>query len=185
MGWLRLVGSLKLQVSFAEYCLFYRALLQKRPIILRSLLIVATPYLNDVSCLFCCLKLPHVWMSHVPNMNESCPTWKRHLNDVSCRSCSLNISTEASVSTSIANKLPLEPSTSNGCPANVTHESCHLEMSHVNRMSLFIRFHRKRIAVRALYFQRLPCERHTCETCHIGLSHVTCMSHVTHMSHVT
>jgi len=129
--------------------------------------------------------MSRAWMSHVPNMNESCPTWKRHLNDVSCRSCSLNISTEASVSTSIANKLPLEPSTSNGCPANVTHESCHLEMSHVNRMSLFIRFHRKRIAVRALYFQRLPCERHTCETCHIGLSHVTCMSHVTHMSHVT
>ena len=26
MGWLRLVGSLKLQVSFAEYLLFYRAL---------------------------------------------------------------------------------------------------------------------------------------------------------------
>ena len=43
MGWLRLVGSLKLQVSFAEYRLFYRALLQKRPAILRSLLIVATP----------------------------------------------------------------------------------------------------------------------------------------------
>jgi len=43
MGWLRLVGSLKLQVSFAENRLFYRALLQKRPIILRSLLIVATP----------------------------------------------------------------------------------------------------------------------------------------------
>jgi len=42
-GWLRLVGSLKLQVSFAEYPLFYRALLQKRPIISRSLLIVATP----------------------------------------------------------------------------------------------------------------------------------------------
>jgi len=33
MGWLRLVGSLKLYVSFAEYGLFYRALLQKRPII--------------------------------------------------------------------------------------------------------------------------------------------------------
>jgi len=80
-GWLRLVSSLKLQVSFAEYHLFYRALfakktydfkeptshshpivgslkvkvsnakepykrddiLQKRPMILRSLLIVATP----------------------------------------------------------------------------------------------------------------------------------------------
>ena len=43
MGWLRLVGSLKLYVSFAEYRLFYRAPLQKRPIILRSLLIEATP----------------------------------------------------------------------------------------------------------------------------------------------
>jgi len=43
MGWLRLVGSLKLQVSFAEYSLFYRALLQQRPIIWRGLLIVATP----------------------------------------------------------------------------------------------------------------------------------------------
>ena len=30
MGWLRLVGSLKSQVSFAEYSLFYRAILQKR-----------------------------------------------------------------------------------------------------------------------------------------------------------
>jgi len=44
IGWLRLVGSLKLQVSFAEYRLFYRALLQKRPMFLRSPLIVATPY---------------------------------------------------------------------------------------------------------------------------------------------
>jgi len=43
MGWLRLVGSLKLYVSIAEYSLFYRALLQKRLIILRSLLIVASP----------------------------------------------------------------------------------------------------------------------------------------------
>jgi len=34
MGCLRLVGSLKLQVSFAEYRLFLRALLQKRPVIL-------------------------------------------------------------------------------------------------------------------------------------------------------
>jgi len=43
MGWLRLAGSLKDQVSFAEYSLFYKALLQKRPIILKSILIVATP----------------------------------------------------------------------------------------------------------------------------------------------
>ena len=38
MRWLRLVGSLKLYVSFAEYHLFYRTLLQrtllqKRPVI--------------------------------------------------------------------------------------------------------------------------------------------------------
>ena len=50
MGWLRLVGSLKLYVSFAGYSLFYRALLQKRPIILRSLLIVATPYAGIKTC---------------------------------------------------------------------------------------------------------------------------------------
>jgi len=51
MGWLRLVGSLKLQVSFAEYRLLYRALLQKRPVILWSLLIVATPYRATMSML--------------------------------------------------------------------------------------------------------------------------------------
>jgi len=44
MGWLRSVGSFKLYVSFAEYRLFYRALLQTRLMILRSLLIEATPY---------------------------------------------------------------------------------------------------------------------------------------------
>ena len=43
MEWLPLVGSVKLQVSFAEYSTFYMAVLQKRPIVLNSLLIVATP----------------------------------------------------------------------------------------------------------------------------------------------
>ena len=47
MGWLWLVGSFKLHVSFAEYSLVYRARLQKRPVILRSLRIVATPYLSS------------------------------------------------------------------------------------------------------------------------------------------
>ena len=46
MGWLRSVGSIKCQVSFEEYRLFYRALLQKRPIILSILLTKATPYLS-------------------------------------------------------------------------------------------------------------------------------------------
>ena len=44
MGWLRLVSSLKLQVSFAKEPYKRDDILQKRPIILRSLLIVETPY---------------------------------------------------------------------------------------------------------------------------------------------
>jgi len=55
MGWLQCVGSLKLQVSFAEYILFYRALLQLRPLILRSNLIVATPYQIAVWCSGLCV----------------------------------------------------------------------------------------------------------------------------------
>ena len=43
LGRVRLVGSFKLKVSFAEYRVFYGALLQKRPMILRSLLVAATP----------------------------------------------------------------------------------------------------------------------------------------------
>ena len=43
-GWLRLVGSIKLQVSCTEYSLFYRALLQQRPLNLSILLTEATPY---------------------------------------------------------------------------------------------------------------------------------------------
>jgi len=46
MGCLRSVASMKLQVSFAKYSLFYRALLQKRPIILSILLTEATPYVT-------------------------------------------------------------------------------------------------------------------------------------------
>ena len=44
MGWLPLVGSLKLYVSFTKESYETGDILQKRPIILRSLLIVATPY---------------------------------------------------------------------------------------------------------------------------------------------
>jgi len=43
MGWLRLVGALKVQVSFAKEPYKRDDILQKRPIILRRLLIVATP----------------------------------------------------------------------------------------------------------------------------------------------
>jgi len=76
MGWLQLVGSFKLQVSLAEYSLFYRALLQKRPVILRSLLIVATPQpqhqpryrskaapvLVRVYCIWICVRVKEEWV---------------------------------------------------------------------------------------------------------------------------
>jgi len=43
MEWLGLIGSLKLYVSFAKEPYKRDDILEKRPIILRSLLIVATP----------------------------------------------------------------------------------------------------------------------------------------------
>ena len=46
MGWLRFVGSLKLWVSFAKEPYKRKDILQKKPVILRSLLIVATPYVK-------------------------------------------------------------------------------------------------------------------------------------------
>ena len=58
MGWLRLVGSIKLQVSFAEYHFFYRALLQKRPIMLSILLVAATP--------------PYTYFMHSPKLLLDC-----------------------------------------------------------------------------------------------------------------
>jgi len=57
MGWLRLVGSLKLCVSFAECRFFCRALLQKGPIILRRLLVEANPYLSRMCiCTQACVR---------------------------------------------------------------------------------------------------------------------------------
>ena len=44
MGWLRLVGSLKLYAFFAREPYKGTSILQKRPTMLRSLPIVATPY---------------------------------------------------------------------------------------------------------------------------------------------
>ena len=44
MGWLRLVGSLKIQVSFAKESYKRDCTLQKKPVILRSVLIVGTAY---------------------------------------------------------------------------------------------------------------------------------------------
>jgi len=86
MGLLRLVGFLKAYVSFAEYRLFYRALLQKRPIILRSLLIEVTPYdvLRSVTWLIerrdmtvweMCLYNAHCNTLCNAHCNTHCNTW--------------------------------------------------------------------------------------------------------------
>jgi len=48
MGWLRLLGSLKSQVSLAKEPFKRDYILQKRPMILRSLLTVATPQHQEV-----------------------------------------------------------------------------------------------------------------------------------------
>jgi len=66
IGCLQLGGSLRLQVSFAEYSLFFMARLQKRPMILRSLLIVATPYLMcDIDSLIRETRRIHMTCSYV------------------------------------------------------------------------------------------------------------------------
>ena len=54
MGWLPLVGSLKLYVSFAKETYTRDDILQKRPIILRSLLTAATPYCGCALAFYNC-----------------------------------------------------------------------------------------------------------------------------------
>jgi len=74
MGWLRLVGSLKLYVSFAKEPYTREYILQKRPRIWRRLLIVATPYAWPKSCVTCTnddAVMSYIWvMSHVTHMND-------------------------------------------------------------------------------------------------------------------
>jgi len=86
MGWLRLVGSWRLQVSFVEYRLFYRALLQKRPIILGNLLIESTPYVSvdlSVAVILACL-LAHTHTAHTH-------TWSKKTSREITHICILNM----------------------------------------------------------------------------------------------
>ena len=57
MGWLRLVGSLNSFVSFSEYSLFYRSLLQKRPM-LGSLLMYQ--WHVRIICIYICTYHIHI-----------------------------------------------------------------------------------------------------------------------------
>jgi len=84
MRWLRLVGSLKLYVSFAEHSLFYRALLQKRRILLRSLLIVATPYPDIMACLNepCVSKRARCLCKKAPHLCAWCMLMTHHITRI-------------------------------------------------------------------------------------------------------
>jgi len=100
MGWLWLVGSLTLLVSFAKVPYKRDDILQKRPIILRSLLILATPYeyrrrlfpQHTHDGPFVCLwHMCHIWMSHVTHMNESCHTYEWVMSHIEiCRPIHIN-----------------------------------------------------------------------------------------------
>jgi len=82
----------KLQVYFAEYRLFYRVLLQKRPVIMRCLLVVATPYrdggrygcrdnyLNDLLSDVAHIQVKESCHAHV---DKSRPTLELKMNHVS------------------------------------------------------------------------------------------------------
>ena len=92
MGWLRLVDSLKVQVSFAEHSLFHRAPLQKRPMILRSLLIVAphTQIIQNHNRLH-----SHVSVTDVAKHALGCPKdWNTNFEHVDFAQCCANQITE-------------------------------------------------------------------------------------------
>jgi len=159
MGWLRLVGSFKLQVSFAEYSLFCQALLQKRPVILRSLLIVAIPHVWVrytsvtwyvwerhilVTISYGVINLftyewvtSHIWMSHVTHVNNSCHAyiyvWERH---TSVTWYVWERHALVTISYGVIKAFTYERVTSHIWISHVTHmnESCHTHesfMSHV------------------------------------------------------
>ena len=89
-----IVGSLKIYVFFAESSLFYRALLQTRPIVLRSLLIVATKSCRNIhayavemktrsmSRIYSSVNMQVMYMPHETDslaVDESCRTSLRML----------------------------------------------------------------------------------------------------------
>jgi len=92
MGWLRWVGSLKLQVSFAKEPYKRDNILQKRLTNLRSLLIAATPYgviytlhklqmRNHVVCIMYRRAEMHHTYKHVWRDSFVCVTWCIRIRD--------------------------------------------------------------------------------------------------------
>jgi len=74
MGWLRSVGSFKLLVAFAKEPHKRDYILQKRPIVLRSLIIKASPYArpNSLMCMPCMCNMTD---SYVWHDSFICVTW--------------------------------------------------------------------------------------------------------------
>jgi len=88
-----LIGSIKLQVSFAKEPCKRDDILQKRPIILRSLLTIATPYTHKVQTLqnrpkifflkefFPKKENNYCFVSLLALMSESCLEYMRKTSD--------------------------------------------------------------------------------------------------------
>ena len=78
MGLLRLVGSLQLQVSFAKEPYKRDNNLQKRPIILKSLLTIATPYIHeDKNRWWCLVKYKSKFVGKIKKRQQICTYAKK------------------------------------------------------------------------------------------------------------
>ena len=76
VGWLRLVGSLKSQVSFAGYSLFYRALLQKRPVILYAHIRMRIRLHLHIRYAHTCVVVHHInWLTHTRSSLDRPTQW--------------------------------------------------------------------------------------------------------------
>jgi len=92
MGWLRLVGSIKIWVSFAKETYKRDDILQNRPMIVSILLTVATPLASESSCLGKTIQTPmrqeketYNFAKQTNNFKE--PTNRSHTIGVSNESC--------------------------------------------------------------------------------------------------
>jgi len=82
MGWLRLAGSFKLLVSFAKESYKRDDILQQRPTILRSLLIIATSYHVDLQAVCMCVCVHLCVCRVVEHDSFTCLTWLIHMCDM-------------------------------------------------------------------------------------------------------
>jgi len=95
MGWLRLVGSIKLQVSFAKYSLFYRGLLQKETYDLIDPTNISHPVCTCVQWKTCIAICAHIVLEHITDASFIWLFCKRDLSfckrDLCCDWCHLQL----------------------------------------------------------------------------------------------